>query len=194
MDFESYEVYFQAVLDGGITIPPYDDPAYMNYAKLNWARQQRWLKTGELNADLMKLVMQIDRPQVWILITEPWCGDASHILPFIHKLSQMNPRIQLDIQLRDSDPFLIDSYLTGKSKSIPKLIVRNSEGTDLMVWGPRPQENQELFEQLKGDKTDLHEMKMLLQKWYNDDKGRSLQHEMLEALTAALKKDGMTVV
>lgn len=194
MDFESYELYFQSVLDGGVTGAPYNDAAYMNYSKLNWSRQQRWLKTGELNADLMKLVMQINSDQHWIFITEPWCGDASHVLPFVHKLSQMNPHIKLDIQLRDSEPFLIERYLTGVSKSIPKLVVRNSEGKDLMVWGPRPQENQELFEQLKGDKTDLHEMKMLLQKWYNDDKGRSLQHELLEALTAALKADGMEVV
>ncbi|SHN41193.1 Thioredoxin [Chitinophaga sp. CF418] len=185
MDFINYDRYFQSILNGEITVSPYDKPAYMNYAKLNWTRQQRWLKTGELNADLINLVMQIKQPQHWILITEPWCGDAAHILPFICKLSQMNPLITLDIQLRDTEPYLIESYLTGasKSKSIPKLIVRNSEDQDLMVWGPRPQENQELFEQMKGDERDVEEIKLLLQKWYNDDKGRTLQHELLEALT-----------
>jgi len=185
MDFANYEQYFQSILNGEITNAPYDNPAYMNYTKLNWTRQQRWLKTGEMNADLINLVMQVKQPQHWIVITEPWCGDAAHILPFIHKLSQMNPAITLDIQLRDTAPYLIDNYLTGasRSKSIPKLIVRNSEDQDLMVWGPRPQENQELFEQMKGDERDMEEIKLLLQKWYNDDKGRSLQHELLEALT-----------
>ncbi|PSL34492.1 thioredoxin family protein [Chitinophaga ginsengisoli] len=185
MDFVNYEQYFQSILNGEITNAPYDSPAYMNYTKLNWTRQQRWLKTGEMNADLIKLVMQIKQPQHWIVITEPWCGDAAHILPFIHKLSQLNPLITLDIQLRDAAPYLIENYLTGanKSKSIPKLIVRNSEEQDLIIWGPRPQENQELFEQMKGDKRDMEEIKLLLQKWYNDDKGRTLQHELLEALT-----------
>jgi hypothetical protein len=184
MDFANYEQYFESILNGETIVAPYDKPAYMNYTKLNWTRQHRWLKTGELNADLINLVMQIKHPQHWIIITEPWCGDAAHILPFIHKLTQMNPLITLDIQLRDSEPHLINSYLTGanKSKSIPKLIVRNSEGHDLMVWGPRPQENQELFEQMKGDERDMEEIKLRLQKWYNDDKGRSLQHELLEAL------------
>ncbi|MCF6405481.1 thioredoxin family protein [Chitinophaga filiformis] len=186
MDFANYEQYFHAILNEEITVSPYDKPAYMNYTKLNWTRQQRWLKTGELNADLINQVMEIKHPQDWIIITEPWCGDAAHILPFIHKLSQMNQLITLDIQLRDSEPYLINSYLTGanKSKSIPKLIIRNSAGQDLMVWGPRPQENQELFEQMKGDERDMEEIKLRLQKWYNDDKGRSLQHELLEALTS----------
>jgi hypothetical protein len=57
MDFANYEQYFHAILNEEITVSPYDKPAYMNYTKLNWTRQQRWLKTGELNADLINQVM-----------------------------------------------------------------------------------------------------------------------------------------
>lgn len=43
----------------------------------------RWFKTGRLLDEMVTLIRQIDQPQHWIVITEPWCGDASHSIPFL---------------------------------------------------------------------------------------------------------------
>jgi hypothetical protein len=182
MDFSTYKVFFKAVLDGAKRLPPYNNPDYLNYTKLNWSRQRRWLDTGKLNEMLVEKIKAIDKPQSWIVITEPWCGDAAHILPFLYLLSELNPLLKLDIQLRDSDPHLIDRYLTRGGKSIPKLIVRNEAGQDLLVWGPRPAASQELYDRLKAEHADDEELKLQLQWWYNEDKGVSLQQELLEQL------------
>ncbi|MES2828105.1 MAG: thioredoxin family protein [Bacteroidota bacterium] len=182
MDFESYLLYFESVLLPGHTLAPYTDPAYHNYAKLNWSRQQRWLKVGELNSELTEVVKKISRNQHWVVITEAWCGDAAHILPFIYKLTQLNPLLRLDIQLRDSEPFAINNYLTGTSKSIPKLVIRDANDNDLLVWGPRPRKCQELYNQLKAEHADSEETKKQIQGWYNQDKGVSFQEELLAAL------------
>ncbi|MDB5021837.1 MAG: hypothetical protein JWQ28_2964 [Pedobacter sp.] len=182
MDFTHYQQYFQSILNAEHPSPPYNDPAYINYTKLNWSRQQRWIKVGELNEDLQVLITSIKIRQQWIVITEPWCGDAAHIVPFIYKLSQLNPLIHLDIQLRDKEPHLIEDYLSGQSKSIPKFIIRNEAGADLMVWGPRPAESQVLFDRLKEQGVDFEEFKTQLQQWYNLDKGKSLQEELLDQI------------
>jgi hypothetical protein len=182
MNFTRYQEYFQSILNAEHPRAPYNDPAYINYTKLNWSRQQRWIKVGELNKDLESLVKEIKIPQQWIVISEPWCGDAAHIVPFIYKLSQLNSLITLDIQLRDTEPHLIQEYLSGESKSIPKFIIRSEAGEDLLVWGPRPEQSQVLFDRLKDEGADFEEFKTQLQHWYNLDKGKSLQQELLERM------------
>jgi hypothetical protein len=179
MDFQRYQEHFQSILNAEHTTPPYDDPAYLHYTKLNWSRQQRWLKVGELNKDLEALIKSIQIQQQWIVITEPWCGDAAHTVPFIYRLSELNPLIELDIHLRDHEPHLIGKYLSGTSKSIPKFIIRNNAGDDLMVWGPRPIESQVMYDRLRLEGADVEEFKVQLQHWYNNDKGVSFQQELL---------------
>jgi len=180
MDFEQYQQTFLHILNDAEPVAPYNSPDYINYVQLNWSRQQRWLKLGILNADLLMAIQSISSAQFWTVITEPWCGDASHTLPFIHRLAKANPLIHVDYQLRDSEPFLINKYLTNGKKSIPKLIIADKENKVFAVWGPRPAECQRLFEQMRKDNVDLHEGKIALQKWYNEDKGQSFQQELLQ--------------
>lgn len=182
MDFPTYKVYFKAILDGGKKLPPYNDLNYLNYTKLNWSRQERWLKAAKLNEDLLAKIRNLQQPLQWIVITEPWCGDAAHSLPILYMLSQHNPLIKLDIQLRDAEPFLINQYLTRGGKSIPKLIVRAENDDDLLVWGPRPAQCQLLYDKLKAEHADEEELKLQLQWWYNEDKAKSIQQELLDQL------------
>lgn len=179
MDFTGYQQIFQDILNNPKPLPPYDNPDYLNYTKLNWTRQQRWLKLGILNELLATPIEYIGKPQLWTIITEPWCGDASHSIPFIQRLSELNPLIKVDYQLRDAEPFLINQYLTNGSRSIPKLIITDEDKSVLAVWGPRPAGCQALYNQLLKDHVELEQKKIALQQWYNADKGVSLQSELL---------------
>jgi hypothetical protein len=180
MKFREYLTDFEAIINtpDENQKAPYDNPDYIDYTKLNWARMNRWLKTGKLSDELKKTVRQIKSPQKWIVITEPWCGDAAHSVPFIELASRENPLIEVSYELRDSEPFRIEQYLTNGTKSIPKLIVRDGEGKDLGVWGPRPKACQELYRELTAQKADFHTAKNALQKWYNTNKGRDIQEEL----------------
>jgi hypothetical protein len=183
MDFESYKKIFLEILNNPDPPEPYDNADYMNYVKLNWSRQERWLKTGILNPELIDAIKNIKQPQLWTIITEPWCGDAAHILPFIKMLAVYNPMVKVDYTLRDSEPFLIDKYLTHGSKSIPKFIIADNAGNDLAVWGPRPLCCQMVYDKLLDEHAPLEQKKIALQKWYNEDKGRSLQLELLSVFS-----------
>src|SRR5690606_8575575 len=96
------------------------------------------------------------------------------------RLAEQNNLISYDIQLRDSEPFLIDSYLTNGTKSIPQFIVRDENGKDLLVWGPRPKGAQELMDRMKADNANFETTKIALQHWYNEDKGVSLCKELIQ--------------
>ncbi|WP_374165586.1 thioredoxin family protein [Arcticibacter sp. MXS-1] len=182
MIFQEYLTYFKQIIEAPAPPAPYDNPDYSNYTLLNWTRLNRWLKTGILTESIGSTVAAIQSPQQWIVITEPWCGDAAHIVPFLEKIAALNPLIQVDYELRDAEPFRINQYLTNGTKSIPRLIIRNAQGEDLAVWGPRPAKCQEVYQKLTSEKADFETVKNELQKWYNKDKGVEIQREIEELL------------
>lgn len=183
MKFEEYLVLFESILKDPNKYPLYLDDEYFNYTKLNWSRMSRWLKKFNPSEETVAFFNAITEKQTWIVITEPWCGDAAHSVSQISKLVEGNPNITLDIQLRDEEPFLINQYLTNGGKSIPVLVIRNEKGEDIAVWGPRPSKAQELFLQMKADGSAFEAIKEAIQKWYNEDKGEEIQIELKELLS-----------
>lgn len=181
MKYDEYIQLFEEILTSSAPQAPYDEPDYFNYAKLNASRLKRWNKTMELDAELIQLVKN-SKKQHWIIITEPWCGDASHIVPFLVRIAENTDTISYELQLRDSAPFLIDNYLTNGGKAIPKLISRDENGLDLFIWGPRPAGAQEMMMQLKKEAAEFEKIKLELQNWYNQDKGKEIQNELKEIL------------
>lgn len=186
VNYETYQQLFDEILDKGHRPYPYNNEAYLNYTKLNRPRMKRWDKQLILDEQLAVKLKALKTSQHWIIITEPWCGDAAHSIPFLIRMAEQNNLITYDIQLRDSEPFLIESYLTNGTKSIPKLIARDSNGNDLFTWGPRPKPAQELRTTLMTSNTDLETTKIALQHWYNEDKGESLHHELTTLLSETL--------
>lgn len=182
MTFENYIRHFEEIVNHPEKFPLYQDENYYNYLKLNWSRTNRWLKKFVPSDEVKQAIADIKEPQQWILITEPWCGDAAHSVPQIYNMVKDNANITLDIQLRDEEPFLINSYLTNGGKSIPKLVIRNSKGEDLAVWGPRPDKLQHMFLELKEKNAYMDEIKEVIQKWYNEDKGQEIQRELVQLL------------
>jgi hypothetical protein len=185
MELNEYLAHFDAILAGEVSDGMYADPHFIDYTKLNHARQRRWSRNLELEAETLSALKAIGRPQKWILITEAWCGDSAHNMPFIAEMAAQNPLIDLEIQLRDSPPFLIEKYLTNGGKSIPILVVRDEDENDLCVWGPRPKGGQAIINEAKLNGTPMDLAKADLQKWYNADKGLSIQHELLNLLKSA---------
>ncbi len=185
MTFKEYQDYFETIINTPISEQdaPYDNSDYMDYTKLNWSRMNRWLKTGKLIDEMKETVRGIKRPQNWIIITEPWCGDAAHSVPFIEMIARENPLISTSYSLRDSSPFLIEGYLTNGSKSIPKLLIRDESGQDIAIWGPRPEDCQTFYQRLLDEKADLEKIKTELQIWYNANKGQAVQQELLTLLS-----------
>lgn len=179
MSFEEYLSYFEDILENPDKHEKYQDENYYTYTKLNYSRTMRWLSRFEASEALKAVIDEIRESQHWIIITEPWCGDAAHSVPQLYNIVKDNKNIDFEIQLRDSEPFLIDEYLTNGTKSIPKLIIRNEVGHDLFIWGPRPKPAIEIREKLIQEEADFEQINQALQKWYNVDKGESLQKELL---------------
>ncbi|MEL6822103.1 MAG: thioredoxin family protein, partial [Calditrichota bacterium] len=49
--------------------------------KLNLHRSKRVTRTTKISEELKTLVESITSPQIWLVLTEDWCGDSAQILP-----------------------------------------------------------------------------------------------------------------
>jgi hypothetical protein len=188
MELVEYQAQFDAILEGRNTEAPYDSEQYRNYVKMNKVRMKRWDKKGKILPELEQAVSNINEKMTWLLITEPWCGDAAHSNPFITKLASLNTNITLDIQNRDASDSEIDNYLTNGGKSIPMLVVRDADGNDFFNWGPRPSDAQEMYLELR--KNNSPDIMNNMQMWYNKNKGEDLQRELYELFTEKYTNKG----
>ncbi len=156
--------------------------------QLNYQRVSRILRTYKIDEELLGLIKKISSPQIWMVISEAWCGDSAQNLPYIAKIAEHNPLINLRIVLRDSNLDIMDLYLAnGTSRSIPKLVAFDENGNELFQWGARPKEAQELVVRLKNEGMEKEKFLEELHLWYGRDRGRTLENELKGILQNSIK-------
>src|SRR5690606_5382368 len=142
----AYRSHIDELLKEEKTTGDNHSPAMINYTRINVQRMNRWDKTVVINAELQEKVEQITTPQIWLVLTEAWCGDAAQIIPFFVKLVSHSPLIELRFILRDENTEVMDAYLTNGGRSIPKLVaLKKDDFEELFTWGPRPQVLQQKY-------------------------------------------------
>ncbi|MGE5436333.1 MAG: thioredoxin family protein [Syntrophothermus sp.] len=159
-----------------------------DYVKLNYQRSSRIDKNYKILDEVRKNIESIDEPQIWMLITENWCGDSAQNLPYIAKIAAINPLIDFRIILRDSNEDIMDMYLTNGTRSIPKLIVFDLEGNEIFQWGPRPAEAQKVILEAKAENLLKKEMYERLHLWYGRDNGKQLEKEIVQKVIEHTEK------
>lgn len=163
--------------------------AYYEYRKLNLARVSRLEKLYKPTEEAFSLLSKIPNRQIWLVITEDWCGDSAQTLPVIAALANLNKNIDLKILLRDSNLQIMDMYLTHGKRSIPKLVIFDEELKEIFHWGPRPAEAKILAEELHKKGLEKQEIIKQLHLWYAKDGGYSTEKEIIGLLSNILKTD-----
>jgi len=156
----------------------------LHYTKMNIARMKRGDKTKHINEELSNLVKSYNDKQIWLVITEGWCGDAAQNIPIMVRLAALNPHIDIKFVFRHKNEKLMNAYLTDNTQSIPKLIILNGQTLEeIATWGPRPAVAQEITDAFKkNDSLSYDDYAQDLHKWYAKDKYQSMQSELLEVL------------
>ena len=154
---------------------------YLNYAKLNLARMHRLNKTATLTDELKEQLQKVKFPFIFLVLTEGWCGDAAQNIPTLHLMEEECKKIEVKLILRDENLELMDQYLTGDSRSIPKLICLNKVSLkEVFTWGPRPDAVQHIMLELKEKNAPMAEKAEKIHKWYAEDKTLSMQKELMD--------------
>lgn len=186
MTFSEYNSLIETLLAEGKTTGTNQSDAMVGYGRLNHQRMSRLAKTLVLDDEVRAAVAANTRLQIWLVLTEGWCGDAAQNVPVIEKVAAASDLIETRYILRDENLELMDLYLTNGARSIPKLIALDAETLEIIfTWGARPAGAQALFNQRKAEGVPHSGIVEELQRWYNADHGHSVQHELAERVVAS---------
>ncbi len=118
-----------------------------------------------------------------LVISEDWCGDAFNTIPWMARLAEALPQVELRMAKRDENPELMDAFLTNGSRSIPIAIVLREDGTVAGRWGPRPAELQEfvLREKRAGIRA-TDDIYRDVRTWYARDRGETTLRQLLDIM------------
>jgi len=162
---------------------------YLSYTRMCLQRMVRWNKTSKVSEELKQLLLQVNQSQVWLIITEAWCGDGAQSIPHLAKLADLNPLIMLKIVLRDEHPDLMDAYLTNGARSIPKLVAMTADlQVELFTWGAKPKyllDRHAAFKQNSEGRT-YPEFLEEIHLWYAKNKHKDLESEIYPLISSTL--------
>ena len=184
--YAEYRSMIDDLLAQGLTTGSDQSEARVKYARLNVSRMNRLDKTKQIIPALKKAMEKLTREYQWLVITEGWCGDAAQSVPLMAAIAACSPKVDFRIILRDEFPEVMDRYLTGGSRSIPILVIRDSKtGADLAKWGPRPKELIQLVNEWK-QTLDHDAFVEKIHTWYARNKTQSMQHEILQIVDSLI--------
>jgi thioredoxin-like negative regulator of GroEL len=180
--YDSYKELVSKLVREHKTTGPNQSDRLADFTKLNFERTKRIEKTTRLEKDLKQEMKKLNRPTIFLVIAEAWCGDVAQNLPVIHKIAKENKNVEFRIILRDENPDVMNEFLTNGSKSIPVCIFLDKETLHVLgKWGPRPEPAQKMMTDNKSHPKFTHdEIIKKIQLWYTEDKGRTIQREFLQ--------------
>ena len=84
MDYSEYNLLFQQLVEESRTTGEQSQDK-IDYTKLNFSRRKRLDKTSKISEESIEVFKNIFKKQTWLVISEPWCGDAAQKLYFVMK-------------------------------------------------------------------------------------------------------------
>ena len=126
-----------------------------------------------------------------LVLSEDWCGDAVNIVPIVAKLADSVSNMDLRILARDENLDIMDTHLTGKSRSIPIVILLNKKFEECGWWGPRPRALQKWVTE-KGMLLPKDERYREIRTFYARDRGLTTMEEIVSMLEECCRKTEAT--
>lgn len=179
--YPEYRAHIAQLLTEGKTTGDEQNADLVHYSELNQARMHRLDKTIQVLPEVVDFFSKFTVKQLWVVLAEGWCGDAANSIPVLYKMAEATG-IDMKIILRDDNDAVMQHFLTNGARAIPKLLVLDAESLTVIAnWGPRPEPAKKLILDYKATHGIVDETaKIELQKWYVQDKGATIQKEVMD--------------
>jgi hypothetical protein len=123
-----------------------------------------------------------------LVLSEDWCGDAVNVVPVLDELASRAKNFDLRMLQRDLNLDLMDTHLTGKSRSIPVVMAFDEQWVERAWWGPRPSALQEWVLSAETQALEKAERYKGIRRWFAVDKGRTTVSELLTAIEVGVQR------
>lgn len=162
---------------------PDEKDEHQEYYELGLHRMERTLKTYKVDDVQLSNLKEKNFKGKILIISEPWCGDASATVPAVSKFFEAAGN-EVRIFLKDSDLSLINQYLTNGTQSIPKVLILNEDFSLKNLWGPRPKYGNDLLKKFKENEETYPREDFYndLQVYYAKNRGKDAIEEILNLI------------
>ena len=93
---------------------------YLDQMRMNRERYDQALAATTIRPEDTEVLDRLPATRKVLVITEDWCGTSLAHVPFVAKLVEGRPDIELRVFLRDANPDVMDQFLKkGLYRSIP---------------------------------------------------------------------------
>ncbi len=184
LSYEAYQESWKEALDVTLAGKTAEERRQIFFARYNLARSTQVHKSFKASDEMRAALEALVWPQVWMVITEAWCGDSAFALPVIVETARQSEKIELKIVLRDTYPEIMDRFVEGGARSIPKLVALDAvTGDVLFTWGSRPEIMQRYRDALveSGMKKEAISAEMVRK--YEVGGWQTIEWELMERLT-----------
>jgi hypothetical protein len=105
---------------------------YLDQMTMNKERFQTVLGATTIRPEDVSLLERLGGARHVLVITEDWCGASIASVPFVFKLGEHVPGLDVRVFLRDENPDVMDQYLkNGVYRSIPVFAFFDDEMKEL---------------------------------------------------------------
>lgn len=162
-----------------------EERLYRHYSRYNWERMERVQSLYQPSNGLRNAAASHAGHQTWLFLTENWCADAAYSLPVVKTAAEAHGDADLRFLMRDSHLDVMERYLTGTARSIPVLVVFDSEGKELVRWGPKPKALAAHRADLIAQGADGRAVSAASIAWYDDEGWLAVEQELEQRFLAA---------
>ncbi|WP_424519063.1 thioredoxin family protein [Rubrivirga sp.] len=166
--------------------------AFLGTAEDNIDLWTKGYERARVPDDLVARIEAVPGEWKWLVLSEDWCGDASNTVPPLAAFAEAVGNVELRMLDRDQNLELMDEHLTnGTARSIPIVIVLDSDGVERGWWGPRPSDLQAWFTSAESQAMEKDDRYRELRKWYARDHGRTTIEEVVAIVERAAGVGGI---
>lgn len=188
LTYAEYLVQWRDNLKTPLTGLDKDARKRLYYVRYNYERHERVAAAYAPSEELARVAEAIDTPQLWMLLTEDWCGDSAFAGPVIRAAAEASDYVDLRILRRDENLDVMDLHLTNGGRSIPKLVAFDMSGRELFSWGPRPAILQQLRADLLSEGVDARDVSRRVIEWYDEGNWVEIDAELAVAMQNSVEE------
>jgi len=152
------------------------------------ARRQTWLDNHANGApDSAAVARAALVPGRWrfLVVAEDACGDSANTIPYLARLVEAVPTLDLRIVNSAEGRWVMDSHQTEDGRgATPTVVLLDEQGAERGCWVERPYVLRKLVAEVRAG-TVAGNLMEVVTAWRREDQGRSTINDLLDLLDAA---------
>lgn len=111
----------------------------------------------------------------FLVVAEDWCGDSANTIPFLARLVEASPALEMRIVNSTDGRAIMEAHRTEDGRAAtPTVILLDEQGVERGCWVERPYALRQRLKENTGDRMEL------LTSWRREDRGRSTVTDLLD--------------